>query len=255
MGVHDGHRSRMKERFRGHGLENFNDINALELLLFYAAPRRDTNGMAHALLERFGSFFAVLEANEQELLAVPGIGENAVTLLRLIPEGSRRYLLDKTPSNEPIDSAEAAGRYFIPRFMYETEETVYALLLDARKRPIRCAAISRGTVDAAEVNARRLAELALQYRASAVILAHNHPSGSPLPSRQDILVTQKLVHALAQIDIQLSDHIIIAGREYYSFADKHSHVNPMLSRETNGAADNYLGVVYLPEEDPAAHTE
>lgn len=182
MGVHDGHRSRMKERFRGHGLENFNDINALELLLFYAAPRRDTNGMAHALLERFGSFSAVLEANEQELLAVPGIGENAVTLLRLIPEVSRRYLLDKTPSNEPIDSAEAAGRYFIPRFMYETEETVYALLLDARKRPIHCAAISRGTVDAAEVNARRLAELALQYRASAVILAHNHRSGVALPS-------------------------------------------------------------------------
>lgn len=148
MGVHDGHRSRMKERFRGHGLENFNDINALELLLFYAAPRRDTNGMAHALLERFGSFSAVLEANEQELLAVPGIGENAVTLLRLIPEVSRRYLLDKTPSNEPIDSAEAAGRYFIPRFMYETEEIVYALLLDARKRPIHCTAISRGTVDA-----------------------------------------------------------------------------------------------------------
>ena len=94
MGVHDGHRSRMKERFRGHGLENFNDINALELLLFYAAPRRDTNGLAHALLERFGSFSAVLEANEQELLAVPGIGENAVTLLRLIPAVSRRYLLD-----------------------------------------------------------------------------------------------------------------------------------------------------------------
>ena len=183
MGVHDGHRSRMKERFRGHGLENFNDINALELLLFYAAPRRDTNGMAHALLERFGSFSAVLEANEQELLAVPGIGENAVTLLRLIPEVSRRYLLDKTPSNEPIDSAEAAGHYFIPRFMYETEEIVYALLLDARKRPIHCAAISRGTVDAAEVNARRLAELALQYRASAVMLcsAWSFPTTSSSP--------------------------------------------------------------------------
>ena len=198
MGVHDGHRSRMKERFRGHGLENFNDINALELLLFYAAPRRDTNGMAHALLERFGSFSAVLEANEQELLAVPGIGENAVTLLRLIPEVSRRYLLDKTPSNEPIDSAEAAGHYFIPRFMYETEETVYALLLDARKRPIRCAVISRGTVDAAEVNARRLAELALQYRASAVILAHNHRSGVALPSVEDETSTARLARALVR---------------------------------------------------------
>ncbi len=137
MGVHDGHRSRMKERFRGHGLENFNDINALELLLFYAAPRRDTNGMAHALLERFGSFSAVLEANEQELLAVPGIGENAVTLLRLIPEVSRRYLLDKTPSNEPIDSAEAAGHYFIRG------------LCTRRRRPsMRCCSM-RGSVPSA----------------------------------------------------------------------------------------------------------
>ena len=90
MGIHDGHRQRMKERFRGHGLDNFNDINALELLLFYAAPRRDTNALAHALLDRFGSFSAVLEADEQELLAVPGVGEIAVTLLRLIPAVSRR---------------------------------------------------------------------------------------------------------------------------------------------------------------------
>ena len=213
MGVHDGHRSRMKERFRGHGLENFNDINALELLLFYAAPRRDTNGMAHALLERFGSFSAVLEANEQELLAVPGIGENAVTLLRLIPEVSRRYLLDKTPSNEPIDSAEAAGHYFIPRFMYETEEIVYALLLDARKRPIRCAAISRGTVDAAEVNARRLAELALQYRASAVILAHNHRSGVALPSVEDETSTARLARALDLLGARRGEHLARVGQQ------------------------------------------
>ena len=218
MGVHDGHRSRMKERFRGHGLENFNDINALELLLFYAAPRRDTNGLAHALLERFGSFSAVLEANEQELLAVPDIGENAVTLLRLIPAVSRRYMLDKTPTNEPIDSAAAAGRYFIPRFMYETEEVVYALLLDARKRPIQCAAVSRGTVDAAEINARRLAEIALQYRASAVILAHNHHSGVALPSQADIVVTQQVRDALAPLGIKLRDHIIVADRDYVSMA-------------------------------------
>ena len=219
MGVHDGHRSRMKERFRGHGLENFIDINALELLLFYAAPRRDTNGMAHALLERFGSFSAVLEANEQELLAVPGIGENAVTLLRLIPAVSRRYLLDKTPSNEPIDSAAAAGRYFIPRFMYETEEVVYALLLDARKRPVQCAAVSRGTVDAAEINARRLAEIALQYRASAVILAHNHHFGVALPSVEDETATARLSRALDLLGVELSDHIIVAGNDYISMRE------------------------------------
>lgn len=219
MGVHDGHRSRMKERFRGHGLENFNDINALELLLFYAAPRCDTNGMAHALLEKFGSLSAVLEANEQALLSVPGIGENAVTLLRLIPAFSRRYLLDKTPSNEPVDSAAAAGRYFIPRFMYETEEVVYALLLDARKRPIQCMAVSRGTVDAAEINARKLAEIALQYRASAVILAHNHRSGVALPSVEDETSTARLSRALDLLGVELSDHIIVAGNDYVSMRE------------------------------------
>ena len=219
MGVHDGHRSRMKERFRGHGLENFNDINALELLLFYAAPRCDTNGMAHALLEKFGSLSAVLEANEQELLAVPGIGENAVTLLRLIPAFSRRYLLDKTPSNEPVDSAAAAGRYFIPRFMYETEEVVYAPLY---RNPKRIFGIGLNYADHAKdigVNARRLAELALQYRASAVILAHNHRSGVALPSVEDETSTARLSRALDLLGVELSDHIIVAGNDYVSMRE------------------------------------
>lgn len=219
MGIHDGHRQRMKERFRGHGLDNFNDINALELLLFYAAPRRDTNALAHALLDRFGSFSAVLEADEQELLAVPGVGENAVTLLRLIPAVSRRYLLDKSPADEPVNSAEAAGRYFLPKFMYETDEVVYALLLDARGRPIHCETLSRGTVDAAEINARKLAELALQHRASSVLLAHNHRSGVALPSVEDETVTARLARALDLLGVELSDHIIVAGSSYVSMRE------------------------------------
>jgi DNA repair protein RadC len=218
-GTHEGHRARMKERFRGHGLDNFNDINALELLLFYAAPRRDTNGLAHALLERFGSFSAVMEADERELLTVPGIGENAVTLLRLIPAVSRRYMLDKTPSSEPIDSAAAAGRYFVPLYMYEKEEVVYALLLDARKCPIRCEELSRGTVDAAEIQTRRLAELALGHHASAVILSHNHPSGVALPSEEDGEVTERIRRALDLLGVELADHIIVAGCEYVSMRE------------------------------------
>lgn len=216
MGMHDGHRQRMKERFRSHGLDNFNDINALELLLFYAAPRRDTNALAHALLDRFGSFSAVLEADEQELLAVPGVGENAVTLLRLIPAVSRRYLLDRTATDEPLTSAEAAGQYFLPKFMYETEEVVYALLLDARRRPIRCEALSRGTVDAAEINARKLAELALQHKASSVLLAHNHRSGVAQPSVEDEMVTARLARALELLGVELTDHIIVAGSDFLS---------------------------------------
>ena len=211
MGVHDGHRQRMKRRFLEHGLDNFDDVNVLELLLFYAQPRQDTNAMAHALLDRFGSLSAVLEARPAELRNVNGIGDNAAALLGLIPAVSRRYLLDKSPA--------AAGRYFIPRFMYETEEVVYALLLDARKQPICCRELSRGTVNAAEINARRLAELSLERRASAVILAHNHLSGVALPSAEDEIATAQLRRALGLLGVELSDHIIVAGCEYVSMSE------------------------------------
>ena len=219
MGVHDGHRQRMKRRFLEHGLDNFDDVNALELLLFYAQPRQDTNAMAHALLERFGSLSAVMEATPAELHSVKGIGDSAAALLGLIPAVSRRYMLDKSPTAEPVDTPAAAGRYFIPRFMYETEEVVYALLLDARKQPICCREMSRGTVNAAEINTRRLVELVLERRASAVILSHNHLSGVALPSAEDEISTAQLRRALSLLGVELSDHIIVAGCEYVSMAE------------------------------------
>ncbi len=219
MGVHDGHRKRMKKRFLEHGLETFDDINALELLLFYALPRQDTNLLAHALLERFGTLHAVLEAPLSELTAVEGVGENAASLLRLIPAVSRRYMLDKTPDGTPIDTPAAAGRYFIPRFMYETEEVVYALLLDARKRPICCREIARGTVNAAEIPARRLAELCLEKRSSAVILSHNHLSGVALPSAEDEKTTLRLRQTLSLVGVELLDHIVVAGCKYASMQE------------------------------------
>ena len=219
MGAHDGHRQRMKRRFLEHGLDNFDDVNALELLLFYAQPRQDTNAMAHALLGRFGSLSAVMEATPAELHSVKGIGDSAAALLGLIPAVSRRYMLDKSPTAEPVDTPTAAGRYFIPRFMYETEEVVYALLLDARKQPICCREMSRGTVNAAEINTRRLVELVLERRASAVILSHNHLSGVALPSAEDEISTAQLRRALSLLGVELSDHIIVAGCEYVSMAE------------------------------------
>jgi len=219
MGIHDGHRQRMKRRFLDHGLENFDDVNALELLLFYALPRRDTNVLAHTLLERFGSLNAVLEASESDLRAVDGMGESAAVLLGLIPAVSRRYLLSKSPEDLPVDSPAAAGRYFIPRFMYETEEVVYALLLDARKRPIVCRELSRGTVNAAEISARRLCQLCLERRSSGVILAHNHLSGIAMPSAEDEASTAQLRQALSLLGVELCDHIVVAGVEYVSMKE------------------------------------
>ena len=216
MGIHDGHRQRMKKRFLDHGLDNFDDINVLELLLFYAQPRRDTNELAHALIERFGSLRGVLESSPAQLKGVSGIGDNAVTLLSLIPAVSRRYMTETVPQNDPVDKPSTAGKYFVPRFMYEKEEVVLALLLDARNRPITCLELSRGVVNAADISTRKLAELCLEHRASSVMLAHNHLSGVPMPSAEDEAVTRQLRDTLWALGVNLSDHVIVAGSKYVS---------------------------------------
>jgi len=219
MGVHDGHRQRMKERFLEGGLDNFNDINALELLLFYALPRCDTNVVAHRLLDRFGSLPAVLEANADDLCKVDGIGESAAVLLALVPQVSRRYMTEKAQTMSSISGSAEAGRYFLPKFMYEKDEVVYMACLDSAHRVTSCREIGRGVVNAAEVSVRRIVELALQQNAAAVILAHNHASGLALPSREDELTTGKIASALQLVGINLIDHVIIAGDEFVSMAD------------------------------------
>ena len=217
--IHSGHRQRMKQRFLEHGLENFDDVNALELLLFYAQPQGDTNPLAHALLDRFGSLDAVLEADAEELQTVSGIKENAAALLKLIPAVSKRYLIEKTPESAPLDSVAAAGRCILPYFAYEKDEVVYAMLLDARRRLLSCAEIGRGVVNAAEIQARQLVQMVLQKNASYVILAHNHLSGVLVPSSEDEFTTRRLRDALGLVGVELSDHLVVCGSEYVSMRE------------------------------------
>lgn len=219
MGVHDGHRDRLRARFLEYGLDNFNDLNALELLLFYAIPRRDTNEIAHALLECFGSLEGVFYASERELLQVPGIGTNAAALIRLVPQLMKKSALSRPDRREVITNSSDAGRYFVPRFMYEQDEVVYLLCLDGQKRVIKCAEMGRGVVNCVETSIRRIVETALKYKSSSVILAHNHPDGLALPSSEDDMVTKQVSTALALVGVSLEDHIIVAGDDFVSFAD------------------------------------
>ncbi len=219
MSVHDGHRDRMRGRFLEGGLDNFNELNALELLLFYCIPRRDTNVIAHALIDRFGSLSAVFEASEHELCEVPGIGENAAVLIRLVPQLMRKSAVSKTKAICAILSSEDAGNYLIPRFMYEQDEVVLLLCLDSQKRVICCSEMGRGVVNSVETSVRRMVETALKSRAASVILAHNHPDGLALPSVEDDAVTKRIYRALAMVGIPLVDHIIVAGEDYVSYSD------------------------------------
>lgn len=221
MGVHDGHRERVKKKMLERGLDGFDDHNVLELLLFYALPRQDTNPLAHALFDYFGSLEAVFEAPPEELMKVPGIGENTATLLKLIPAVSRRYEMSKNNFGEILDSTTKAGNYLTARYLFERDEVVYVVCLDAKRRVICCKALFRGDVNSAEVSVRKIAELALVKNASAVILSHNHTSGIALPSREDEMTTKRIKSALESMNITLLDHIIVAGDDYISMAESH----------------------------------
>ena len=218
MGVHEGHRQRLLHRFLEEGLESFAPHNKLELLLFYAIPRRDTNEIAHRLLNTFGSFSAVLDAPIEDLERVEGVGPSAAAFLKLMGETARAYYVDQQ-TEIVLDSTRKAGAYLMPRFLGRTQEVVYQVCLDQKCRVLNISLIHEGSVHAAEVNLRKIVGTALKYNATGVILAHNHPGGVALPSPEDLATTQQLKRTLVPMGINLIDHIIVAERDFVSLAD------------------------------------
>ena len=217
--LHEGHRERLRARFLAEGLDGFEDHQVLELLLFFAIPRRDTNEMAHLLLRRFGSLAAVLEADPVDLARAEGIGAAAATLLALVSPLARRYLVDRVrDGRQVLDTTEKAAQFLVPFLAGRAEEVVYLVCLDTRCRVIVPALLAEGGLDKAHVEPRQAVELALRHRAHSVVLAHNHPTGHAKPTTADHRATQALVAAFQPIGIALRDHIIVAGEEWYSFA-------------------------------------
>ncbi len=218
MADHRGHRARLKDRFLSEGLEHFADHNTLELLLFYAIPQKDTNALAHALIAKFGSLSGVFDASYEELLKVSGVGENVATLIKLIPQMSRRYQISRQSPDMTLNTVEKAGTFLLPRFIGARVEIVLLLCLDGRKRLLSCEQVGEGTVSIAQTQTRRVVELALAHNAASVILAHNHLSGNALPSQEDQITTLKLRAALEGVGVALDDHIIVADDDFVSLA-------------------------------------
>lgn len=219
MGIHDGHREKMRQRFLQGGLDNFADHEALELLLYYAIPRRDTNPIAHALIDRYGSLSAVLAAPVEDLQRVEGIGQGTAVLLRLAPQITRKARLSDAEQETVLSSVERVGTYLLERFAGETHEVLYQLLLDRKGRLLACKKLGEGGVSSAELDIRRMVENALLTSASAVILAHNHPSGVALPSEDDYAATVRAKDALAMVGVALTDHIVVADGDFVSMAE------------------------------------
>lgn len=219
MGIHDGHREHMRRRFLENGLSGFADHEALELLLYYAIPRRDTNPIAHELMDRFGTLSGVLSAPVELLKQVDGVGERAAVLLRLAPLLAQKARLAEAEREIALNTVDSIGAYLLERFSQERNEAVYQLCLDRKGKLLACKRLGEGSASAVNLDIRKLVENALLSSASSVILAHNHPSGVALPSDDDHTATQQARAALEAIGVQLADHIIVADGDFVSFFD------------------------------------
>ncbi len=199
---HSGHRQRLRRRFIENGLDGFEAHQALELYLFYAVPRRDTNPLAHRLLERYQTISGVCDAPIDELQRDFGLSESAAAMLKLLPEMSRLYNESKL-SNDNLIDPETVGELMTRRFIGRTSEAVALLLGNANDFPIRS-----------------IVDLAIRHNARTAYIAHNHPSGSLLPSRADLDATKQISSTLKSIGVHLIDHFIVADNEYVSL---HEH--------------------------------
>lgn len=211
-----GHRQRIKDRFRKEGLEHFEDKHALELLLCYGLPRKDTKPLAEELIDTFGGLTQVLDASTEQLEKVPGVGKNLSTFLVLVREFMRRYNIAKTALDRPLTSIDDYCDYLKPYFNGKRNEEVYLLCLDAKFKPICCRKIGEGSIHSAAISVRKIAEVVLNVNATTIVLAHNHPGGLAFPSDEDVQTTQHLASALSGVDIVLADHVIVADDDAIS---------------------------------------
>ena len=216
----EGHRCRLRERFLKSGLAGFHDHEVLELLLTFAIPRKDVKTIAKNLLNEFGNNLAsVFDAPAEALQRVEGIGENAAVLVGLMPRLFESYQSSRWVRHETFGSTEAAVSYLQALLGTQRNEVFCVLALDSQNRLIAVERVQKGSVNRTAVFPRLVVEASLKHRATAVILAHNHPGGGPLPSAADRQLTQRLKKILGDLDIVVHDHIIIAGdNQFYSFA-------------------------------------
>ena len=216
--VHDGHRERMRQRFMKEGADSFEDHELLELLLFYAIPRRNTNEIAHLLLDKYGSLDSLFDAPIEDIANTHGVGESTALFLKLIPAIHRGVMKAKAMPKSKIFNAEQAIEILTAQYIGFQEEAVTLISLDNRNCVKDISIVSYGTLKDVLVDIRKIVLTLVKHNATNAIIAHNHPQGVAKPSVEDVNVTRELRTALASLDIRLLDHIIIADNEHYSMA-------------------------------------
>lgn len=212
-----GHRQRLRTKFLEKGADALNDYELLELLLCLAIPRRDVKPLAKDLIKKFGSFAAVVSAPPAQLAAFPGIGETAVTALKLAPAAALVMQREEVMERPVVSSWRALLAYCRSAMAHNANEQFRILFLDKKNALIADEVQQTGTVDETPIYPREVIKRALDIGATAIILVHNHPSGDPSPSKEDIAMTREVVDAGARLGIVVHDHLIIAKRGHVSF--------------------------------------
>lgn len=214
---HAGHRSRLRARLLGGDVEGMADYELVEYLLALAIPRRDTKPLAKALLHEFGSIAQLVSADAESLRRVPGMGDTAIAALKIVHASALRLLKGEFREKPLLSSWDALLDWLRADMGPIDVERVRVLYLNSRNMLIRDELASEGSIDQSAIYVREIVRRALELGAAAIILVHNHPSGSPEPSRQDIAITRDIADAAARLGIQLHDHIIIGGSDFRSF--------------------------------------
>lgn len=217
---HVGHRQRLKNRFLRNGEAAFDNHELLELLLFYAIPQGDTNPLAHRLIDHFGTLAGVFDASVSDLEQVPGVGQHTALLIHMLPQIARRYHVDRSaPGNVLRDTIDYA-EWLRPYFFGARNEMAYLLCMNAKGKVLGCDLIDEGDLTSCALFTRQVAEIAMRYRASAVVLAHCHVVGAIQPSYADHETTLSCRKTLDELSITLVDHLIFCDGEYISLAQQ-----------------------------------
>jgi len=221
-----GHRGRLRERFLEAGLEGFQDYEVIELLLTLATPRKDCKDAAKAALKKFKTLQGVMEASHHELCELTGVGPKNSLGLKLIKAVCDRYLEKKLIDKNPVNNSKELFDFLYHGIRDKSREFFKIIFLDSKNRVISTETHSEGTLTASSVYPREVVYAALRHKAAALIFAHNHPSGDPQPSAEDLAITRQLVFAGKVMGITVHEHIIIGDNCYYSFADR-GHIAQM----------------------------
>ena len=218
-GIHSKHRERVRNEFLKNGFpDGTPEHKNLEMLLFYGIPRKDTNELAHELINHFGSLAAVLDASPADLMKIDGVGKNTASLLKLIMPVARCYMTDKKLLNAEKNNHDTICNFITGKYCGFTEEVIAVTSLNNRGNIVGFDIIGNGDVSSANVSIRKLISAVLERNATAVVISHNHPDGNALPSEKDIEATVKIKQALDNINVQLLDHVIVVTDDYVSLA-------------------------------------